>query len=156
MNKKVSLLIIAIIMAVIVFLISTYLQKKVVNYVPTVRCLISNANISEYSNVEESQISYVDMPVSIVANSKPVKSYNEIENLYLKDKLYKGQLLLLDQFGSKEILNIFDGEEGKEKISIKIKNSENAASYILKKGSAVNVYATINNDYAYARYFQRC
>ena len=39
-------------------------------------------------------------------------------------------------------------KRAKKKIAIKIKESENGASFILKKGSLVNVYATINEEYA--------
>ena len=46
------------------------------------------------------------------------------KGLYLKDKIYKGQILLSSQFDSKENLMIYNAEEGKEKISIKIKSPD--------------------------------
>jgi Flp pilus assembly protein CpaB len=149
MNKKVSLLILSIVLAVVVFCISTYIQKKAVNFVPTLKCLVASKNIEEYTPVHEQDFEVVDMPISIVANTRVVQSYDQIEDLYLKDKVYKGQILLIDQFDTKSNLMIFNGEEGKEKISIKVKSPENAASYIVKTGSLINVYATLNSDYAF-------
>ena len=148
MNKKVSLLIVSIILAIAAFIGSTYIQKKAVNYVPTIKCLMAKKDIEEYEKAEEQDFYLVDMPIEIIANSKIAKSFDEIKNLYFKNKIYKGQIVLQNQLDTAANLMIFNGEEGKEKISLKIKNPENGVSYILKPGSLVNVYATLNNDYA--------
>ena len=153
MNKKLSIIILSIFLAIIVFSVSTYLQKQLVAYVPTIECLISTGDFDEYTSLSIKDVKKVNMPVEIVANTKIVKDFSEIENLYLRSNLLKGQLLVLDQFDTQENLTVFKSEEGKEKISIKIKTSENGTSYILKKGSIVNVYATINNEYANSEIF---
>lgn len=148
MNKKVSLLIISVILAIVAFIASTYIQKKAVNYVPTIKCLVINKDLDEYVSVHREDIVEVDMPIAIVANTKVVKDYDEISDLFLKSKIYKGQMLIREQFDTADKLLIFNGEEGKEKISIKVRNPENAVSYIIKPGSSINVYATLNSDYA--------
>ena len=148
MNKKVTLLIISIILAIIVFTITTSLQKRLINEIPTIPCLISTTYIPEYTKINKESLKLVNLPVSAVANSKVVMSYDDVSELYLKSELYPGQILLFNQLSSKEELMIFSGEEGKEKISIKIKSSESGVSYILKKGSMINLYATIINEYA--------
>ena len=147
MNKKVSLLIISIVLAIILFVVSIKIQKKAVNYVPTAKCMIATNDVDEYSILSNEDCKIVNIPIEIIANSRIVSSYESIEGLYLKDKVYKGQILLFDQFDSKENLMIFKGEEGKEKISIKLRNSENVVSYIVKPGSFINLYATLNSDY---------
>ena len=147
MNKKVSLLILSIILAIVVFCISINIQKKAINYVPTIKCFVANKEIEAYSQVTIDDYNQVDMPISIVANSKIARNFEDFSELYLKDKLYKGQIIMIDQFDTKSNLNIFNIEEGKEKISIKVRNPENGVSYILKPGSIVNVYATLNSDY---------
>ncbi len=153
MNRKVSIIILAIFLAIIVFSVSTYLQKQLVAYVPTVECLIATDNFLECESLNEPDVKKVNMPIEIVSNTKVVKNYDEIKDLYLKSDLLKGQILVLDQFDTQENLAIFNGEEGKEKISIKVKSPENGTSFILKKGSKVNVYATINNEYANSEIF---
>ena len=148
MNKKVSILILSIIMAVVLFIISTVLQKKLVAYVPTVSCLVVSQDIEQYEQVTQDNCRLVDIPIDVVANIRVLKNISEVEDLYLKEKIYKGQLLVFDQFDTKENLMIFENEEGKEKISIKIKSAENGASFVIKKGSYINVYATLLNEYA--------
>ncbi len=147
MNKKVSLLILSIVLAIAAFVASTYLQKKAVNYIPTIKCLVATRDIEQYEAFNENDFKFVNMPVEIVANVRVIKDYSEAEGLYFKDKMYKGQMLLYEQLDSSSNLMIFESEEGREKISIKIKNPENGVSYIVKPGSLINVYATLNVDY---------
>ena len=135
-------------MAVVLFIISTVLQKKLVAYVPTVSCLAVLQDIEQYEQVTQDKCRLVDIPIDVVANIRVLKNISEVEDLYLKEKIYKGQLLVFDQFDTKENLMIFENEEGKEKISIKIKSAENGASFVIKKGSYINVYATLLNEYA--------
>ena len=148
MNKKVSLLLVSIVLAIVAFTASTYIQKKAVNYIPTIKCLVANKNIDEYSAFSKEDFRVVDMPIEIVANVRIVGNYDDAEGMYLNSKIYKGQILLNEQLDSGSNLMIFDSEEGKEKISIKVKSPENGVSYIIKPGSLINVYATLNNDYA--------
>ena len=76
MNKKVSILIISIVLAIIIFIISINAQKKLVNYIPTVKCMVVINDIPQYSQITEDDIKYVDMPVEIVASSRVVQSYD--------------------------------------------------------------------------------
>ena len=153
MNKKVSLLIVTTVLTIIVFSISTYMQKKLVDYIPTMRCLIVSNDINAYEQITEENIKYVDMPIEIISNVQIVWEINEIKGLYLKDKIYKGQILLSSQFDSKENLMIYNAEEGKEKISIKIKSPDNGVSYTLRENSLVNIYATVRTEYISEKLF---
>ncbi len=148
MNRKVSILIVSIVLAIIVFVLAVNAERKLVDYAPTLKCMIVTDDVPQYSKIDEEDIKYVDVPIEIIANSRIVQSYDEIKDLYLKDGLYRGQIVLRDQLDTAENLMIYNAEDGKEKIAIKIKESENGASYILKKGSLVNVYATISEEYA--------
>ena len=147
MNKKVSILIISIFLTLIVFTISTYMQKELVDYVPTMKCMIVNNDIDAYNKIKEEDIQVVDMPISIVSQVRVVQNFEEIQELYLKDKLYKGQVVLYEQFDTKENLMIYTADAGKEKIAIKIKASENAASFTVRQNSIVSVYATFRKEY---------
>ena len=153
MNRKLSLIILSFILAIIVFILSINMQKKLINYVPTVDCLVATKDIPSYSKISENDFKVMQVPIELVASIRPLKSYDEIKGLYLKSDIYKGQLALYNQFDTGDNLMIFNGQEGKEKISIKVKNSENGVSFVLKKGSLINVYATINNEYANSSVF---
>ena len=154
MNKKVSLIILSFVLAIIVFVISTNMQKQLVNYVPTSKCLVAVKDINEYTLVNSEDFKLIDVPVEMIANIRPIKDISEINDMYLKSSIYKGQLAVFDQFATAEELMIFNGEEGKEKVALKIKGPENGVSYVLKKGSVVNVYATISNEYANSKIFE--
>lgn len=148
MKNKINVLIISIVLTVVVYTISIFMQKKLVQYVPTMKCMIATEDIDSYSKIYSYQIKEVDMPVSIIASTKIVKSINEVENLYLKEKIYKGQILIAGQFDTKENLSMYVAEAGKEKIAIKIKSAENGVAYNIRENSQVNVYATLRNEYS--------
>lgn len=149
MKFKINTLIITIILTIIVFGISTAMQKKLINYEATVDCLTLKENILEGEEVTKEQFKISKVPLSIIANQKIVTDFKEIEGLYSKDNIRAGQIAIRNQFDTKENLYIYESENGKEKISIKIKNPENAMSFQLKENSYINIYATIRNDVGY-------
>ena len=148
MKNKVNILLISIVLTIIVYGISIYMQKKLVQYVPTIKCLIVTADVEAYSQLDYSQVKEVDIPAEIVGTTRVIKTIGDIDDLYLKEKIYSGQILIKNQFDTKENLSIYQASEGKEKVSIKIKSAENGVSYNIKENSRINVYATIRNEYA--------
>lgn len=146
MKIKVNVLIISIVLAIILFAISTYMQRQLVDYEAKVSCLILTSDVLENELVDESKFKLVEVPISLVANQKIITSTSEISGLYAKDNIKAGQIAMRTQFDTKENLSIFEAENGKEKLSIKIKASENGMSFQIKENSYVNVYATIRND----------
>lgn len=148
MKFKINTLIITVILTVIVFGISTYMQKKLINYEATISCLILSEDIYENELVRKESFKLASIPISVVATQKIVTDFSEIENLYAKDNIKKCQIAVRSQFDTKENLSIYEAEEGKEKISIKIKSAENGVSYKIKENSYINVYATLRNEFA--------
>ena len=148
MKNKAVILTAAIVLSIILFTISTYAQKKLVNYEPKIECLFLKEDIKANEKVEKEMFVVTEIPVSLVVNTKILMNYNEIENLYSKDNIYKGQIALAKQFDTKEKLSIYESEEGKERVSIKIKSAENGVSYSIKNNSLVNVYVTLRMDLA--------
>lgn len=148
MKIKINVLIVTVVLTIIVFWISTYMQKKLINYEATISCLILTEDIYENELVSEEKFKLVDIPISIVANQRIITSFNEIDGLYAKDDIKKSQIAIRSQFDTKENLSIYEAEDGKEKISIKIKTAENGMSFQIKENSLVNVYVTIGNELA--------
>lgn len=147
-KNKISILTVTLILTIIVFSISTQMQKQLIDYEPTISCLILKESILENSKINEEMFEVAELPVSIVGIVNAVKSYGEIEGLYAKDNILKGQIAMKEQFDSKENLSIYEVESGKEKISIKIAAAENGLSYAIKPNSKINLYATLRSDYA--------
>ena len=148
MKNKIILYIGTIILTIILFSFSTYTQKKLVNYEPKIECLFVRENIKANERLTEEMFYKDDIDLSLVANIKIVRNFSEIDNLYAKDNIYKGQIALAEQFDTKENLSVYEFEMGKEKISIKIKSAENGVSYLLKNNSLINVYVTLRADLA--------
>lgn len=146
MKIKINVLVIMIVLTIIVFGISTYMQKKLIKYEPKVSCLILVEDILENERVIEEKFKKVEMPISIIANQNVVTDFKEIEGLYAKDNIKKSQIAIRGQFDTKENLSIYEAETGKEKISIKVKSSENGVSFQIQENSYINVYVTFRND----------
>lgn len=148
MKFKINTLIITVILTIIVFGISTYMQKKLINYEATISCLILSEDIYKNEMVSKDKFKLANIPISVVATQKIVTDFSEIENLYAKDNIKKCQIVVRSQFDTKENLSIYEAEIGKEKISIKVKSAENGVSYKIKENSYINVYATLRNELA--------
>ncbi len=148
MKNKSMVLIITLFLTIIVFIISTNLQKKLINYEPKISCLTVIRDIKVNEKLSEDMFKISELPISLVANTKVITSFAELNGLYAKDNIYKSQIALKEQFDTKENLSIYEVEDGKEKISIKIQNSENGVSYAIRENTLVNVYVTIRSDYA--------
>lgn len=148
MKNKISILAWTFLLTIVVFVISTNLQKKLVKYEAKVECLVVVEDILENEKVSEEKFKLTEVPVSLLTGSAIVTNFSEIEELYAKNFICKGQLAFKKLFDSQENLSIFESENGTEKISVKIESPENGVSYAIKKNSLVNVYATIRNNYA--------
>ena len=149
MNKnKIGILGITLILTIVVFSISTYFQKQLIDYEPTINCLVLAKDITESSKVTEEMFVLADVPISIIGVANVVSEFDEIADLYAKDNMLKGQIAMRNQFDTKENLSIYEVENGKEKISLKIVSAENGLSYAIKQNSKINIYATLRSDYA--------
>ena len=148
MKNKILILIGTITLATILFVASTIAQRKLIKYEPKIKCLFLADDISANELAKEGKFVLKDIDISLVANIKIVQDFSKIENLYARDNMCKGQLVIEKQFDTKENLKIYEIEEGKEKVSLKIKSSENGVSYSIRENSKVNIYVTLRNDRA--------
>ena len=148
MKNKLNLLGLTTLITIIIFFISTHIQKQLINYEPTIPCLTFKENVESNRKVSEDMFVKMDMPISFFTTATAVQNFSEIEGLYIKDNAYKNQVALKEQFDTKENLSIYETEPGKEKVAIKIQSAEYGVSYSIKENSLINVYATIKNEYA--------
>lgn len=148
MKNKINILIWTFILTIIVFTLSINLQKRLVEHEPKIECLVLIEDILENEKVSEEKFKLSKVPVSLITNVAVISNFSEIEGMYAKSFISKGQIAFKKLFDTQENLLIFEAENGTEKISIKIENPENGVSYAIKKNSLVNLYATIRNNYA--------
>lgn len=88
MRKKFSILTITLFLTIIVFIISTYVQKQLIHYEPTVKCLILKEDILENEKVSLEKFDTTNLPASLFTNGKVVQDFSQIEGLYAKDNIY--------------------------------------------------------------------
>lgn len=148
MKNKINLLALTAIITIIIFAISTHIQKELIDYDPTVTCLAFKENVEANTKLEKELFINVDVPMSLLSTANLVQDFSEVEGMYLKDRAYKSQIALKEQFDTKENLSIYEVEPGKEKISIKVQSAEYGVSYSIKENSLINVYATLKNEFA--------
>ena len=122
MKNKILILIGTITLATILFVASTIAQRKLIKYEPKIKCLFLIDDISANELAKEEKFVLKDIDISLVANTKIVQDFSKIENLYARDNICKGQLVIEKQFDTKENLKIYEIEEGKEKVIKQLKN----------------------------------
>jgi len=138
--KKINMIICSIVFSVILFFILTGVQKKMIKYEPQVSVLIAMREINTDEKLDESMFKTVLAPVGIIKTDSIIEKIND--DMYAKEKIHNGQILLTGDVGSKEELKIINNAAGGEIIAIKLKGPENAISYQIKPGDDVNVYFT--------------
>lgn len=140
--KKINILIISGTVAIILFILLTVIQNKIINREDTISVFVSNADVLRDSLIDESKYKEINVPVSLVMNADVVLNSSELKGKYAKEKLNKGQIIFKDDVAEKEELKIIESKDGLEKISIKIKSPENALSYQVKPNDIVQIYFT--------------
>lgn len=140
--KKINILIISGVSAVILFVLLTILQGKLINKERTVTAYISTVDLLRDSKINENCYKLVEIPVSLALDSKIIMDNKELNGKYAKENINKGQLLFEQDIGEKDELKIIDAENGLERIAVKIKASENAVAYQIKPKDRIHLYFT--------------
>ena len=107
MKNKITLLGLTALITLVIFFVSTYIQKQMIDYEPTISCLAFKENVEANEKITQDMFEKVNMPISFFATTKIVQDFSEVEGLYLKDKVYKSQIAIREQFDTKENLAIY-------------------------------------------------
>ena len=135
-----NLIIISAIFAVIVFIILTLIQNKLINYEEDTKVLIAVRDIEKETKLEKKSFKEIYIPVSL---AKELNILSDLDReVYNRSEIYKGQFLSSSLVASKEELKIIDGGTEKEKIAIELTDQASMLAYQIKKGDKVNLYFT--------------
>lgn len=138
--KKLDITIISIVIAIILFIILTLMQNKLINNEPMAVVLVSNIDIKPDTALKTEWFSEVTVPLHLTLTNNVVNNLEEIKDKYAKEIINKGQILFKQDIGSGEELKILNAPEGIEKIAIQIKNPQNAIAYQIKPKDRVHLY----------------
>ena len=140
MKRKIIIMGVSFGLTIIVFLALVIFEKRLVNYTPKKTNLIALGDIQIGQKLNKDMFIEQDVEISLAING--VSTFSEIDGLYAKDNIYKGQIISRREIDTKENLKIIEIPEGLEKIAIKVKSAENGVAYQLKQGDKVNLYFT--------------
>lgn len=142
MVRRINMLILSAVLTVIIFIITTAVQRIFVHYEPTVRVVSAVKDIQENKILDTYMFKTIEVPLSMVVNLKVVKKPEDVQDHYSMEPIHKGEILLDQAIASKGEVKIIPVEPGKEKVSVKLKAPENAISYQVKTGDIVRLYFT--------------
>ncbi|MBQ7667961.1 MAG: SAF domain-containing protein [Clostridia bacterium] len=138
--KKINIIICSLVSSILLFFILTGVQNKIINYEPKGNIFIAVREINANQKITDEMVKKVLAPISMIDGN--VVSQKLPADIYARENIHIGQILLKNTVGGKEELKILDKELGYETISIKLKGPENAISYQIKQGDKVNLYFT--------------
>lgn len=140
MKRKIIIMVVSFGLSILVFLGLVIFEKRLVNYTPKKTSLVALEDIQVGQKINKDM--FIEQEIDIRLTTNGVISFSEIDGLYAKDNIYKGQILSRRELDSKENLKIIEVPEGLEKIAVKVKAPENGVAYQLKQGDKVNLYFT--------------
>lgn len=140
--RRINMLALSAVLTIIIFVITTAVQKAFVHYEPTTKVVLAIKDIQSNKMLEPYMFKIADVPLSLVMNIKAVKKLEDAQGHYSLEPIHKGEILLEQAIASKGEVKIISVEPGKEKISVRLKAPENAISYQVRTGDNVRLYFT--------------
>lgn len=138
--EKINLIIVSAILSLIVFIILTFVQNKLINYEADSKVLIAVEDIKKETKLAKEDFEEIYVPESLAKELKLLANFDE--GMYNRTEIYKGQFLSSQLIGTKDDLKIIEGGKNKEKISIELSEQANMMAYQIKTGDKVNLYFT--------------
>lgn len=140
--KRMNILIISGISAVVLFIILTVAQNRLIQTENTQAVFVSNVDVLRDTEIMKSDYSKVYVPASLVINTKAVTNINDLEGKHARDSINKGQIIFKQDIATKDELKLIDVQDGLERIAIKLKAPDNAVSYQVKPKDRIHLYFT--------------
>lgn len=140
--RKVNLFLISGISTIVLFLVLTFLEGKIISKEPVKTVFIANSFIKSDEMLLDENIKEIEVPEALVNDTEIIIDKNKLKDKYAVRDIYKGEILFEQNIANKEELKIVEAENGVERISINIKNPENAVSYQLKAKDRIHLYFT--------------
>lgn len=140
--KKINVLIISGVSAVILFILLTIVQGRIIKKEDTIIAYVSTIDLLRDSKINKNDYKEVRIPVSLILDSKIVTDSKELEGKYAKEFINKGQIIFKQDIGGKDELKILEADNNLERIAVKIKESQNAVAYQIKPRDRIHLYFT--------------
>ena len=130
------------IFAIVLFMVLTLIQWKIVNNIPTKTVFVATKDIKTEEKIEAEDIKEIKVPESLVINTTAVLERLEVKDKYAVNDIFKGEIIFKGNLDSKDKLKIVDASAGLERIAVNIEKPENAVSYQIKPKDRIHLYFT--------------
>jgi len=140
--KKINILIISGISAIILFIVLTVVQSKLIQTENMQAVFVSTTDVFRDTELTKDSYKEIYVPTSLVINTDAVTKIDDLNGKYAKDSINKGQIIFKQDIAKKEELKIIDVENGLERIAVKLKSTDNAVAYQVKPKDRVHLYFT--------------
>jgi len=144
--KKINLYLISGILSIVLFLVLTLIQWKIVNNTKFQTVFIAACDIKGEEQITNTNIKSVKVPEKLIVGTKAVLDKKELNDKYAITDIFKGEIIFSGNLESKDKLKIIEVDSGLERISINIEKPENAVSYQLKSKDRIHLYFTGRTD----------
>lgn len=138
--KKLDITVISVLIAVILFIVLTFIQNSIINSEPTTKVLIANVDVKPDTELKSEWFEVTDVPLYLTLNNSTLGNLEDINGKYSRETINKGQILFKQDIGTKEELKVINSPEGTEKIAIELKSSQNAIAYQIKPKDRIHLY----------------
>lgn len=132
--------IIVLTIAIVIYFILSYIYSHFILKNEEVEAVIFSHDITKGTCIEEKDIQFIKIQEKNINNTLWQIDKNKIIGKYATCDYYQGQIIYKDMLIEKEEAQLI--QDGKERISLKIKNVEESISNQLQKDSLVAIYYT--------------
>ena len=140
--KRINILVISGCIAVILFVVLTVIQNKIVRKEEMIPVYMAKIDIMPDMKINKSDYKEFLVPISLTIEGNVVLNEGDLEDKYAKNIINKGQIIFKQDIALKEELKIIEAIDGLERIALKIKSSENAVAYQIKPKDRIHLYFT--------------
>lgn len=126
-----------IILSIIIYLILNYLYSNTFLNKDTTNIYVLNKDVKRGDKLSLDMLDMVVIKNSKISETEYFE-FSHNDNYIIQDNYFKGQVLLNPMIINSEEYEIVENK--KERVSIKLQESSDAASYKLCKGSIINLY----------------
>lgn len=144
--KKTKTVILTVLMAILLFSITVFAEKKLVKTTATVNVVVANEDIQEGTSLKESDFHTEEKPVTRVTDDM-VKSLNGLNGFYSTQNIYKGEDLNKNRIADKDNNSKPYLKSGEVEISIPISKFESDVFVgTLRRDDKVDISHTITKN----------
>lgn len=140
--RNTKILVISFVAACILFVILTVVQNALTHYEPKESVFIARTDVLCDTELSVELFEEMEVPLSLAVKGKPVLDLTDFEGKYAQNPIYQGQILFQSDVAESKRISATSIVEGREKVAIKLKSSENAVSYQLEPGCRIHLYFT--------------